>query len=68
MAYASGNEITFYASLLPNELGTGPVKFDIKASGSDLVETTWQPDSGSGGSGSTCTERPRRGPDVGHRR
>ncbi len=53
VAYASGNEITFYASLLPNELGTGPVKFDIKASGSDLVETTWQPDSGSGGSGWT---------------
>ena len=53
VAYASANEITFYASLLPNALGTGPVKFDIKASGSDLVETTWQPDSGSGGSGWT---------------
>jgi type II secretory pathway pseudopilin PulG len=55
VAYASANEITFYASLLPNSLGSGPVKFDIKASGRDLVETTWQPDAGSGGSGWTYT-------------
>ncbi len=55
VAYASANEITFYASLLPNSLGSGPVKFDIKASGRDLIETTWQPDTGSGGSGWTYT-------------
>jgi Tfp pilus assembly protein PilW len=55
VAYASAKEITFYASLLPNSLGSGPVKFDIKASGPDLVETTWQPDAGSGGSGWTYT-------------
>jgi len=55
VAYANTNEITFYASLLPNSTGSGPVKFDIKESGSDLVETTWQPDNGSGGSGWTYT-------------
>jgi Tfp pilus assembly protein PilW len=55
VAYASANEITFYASLLPNSLGSGPVKFDVTATGSDLVETTWQPDTGSGGSGWTYT-------------
>jgi Tfp pilus assembly protein PilW len=55
VAYASADEITFYASLLPNSLGAGPVKFDITATGSDLVETTWQPDAGSGGSGWTYT-------------
>jgi hypothetical protein len=55
VAYASANEITFYASLLPNSVGSGPVKFDITATGSDLVETTWQPDTGTGGSGWTYT-------------
>ena len=53
VAYASANEITFYASLLPNELGEGPVKFDITLTGSDLVETTWQPNPGTGGAGWT---------------
>jgi hypothetical protein len=58
VAYASPNEITFYANLLPNALGAGPVKYDITLAGSHLVETTWQPDSGSGGSGWTYTGTP----------
>lgn len=53
VAYASASEITFYANLLPNALGSGPVKFDITLSGSQLVETRWQPDAGSGGAGWT---------------
>ncbi len=58
VAYASAGEITFYANLLPNVLAAGPVKYDIKLTGADLVETTWQPDTGSGGLGWTYTGTP----------
>ena len=58
VAYASAGEITFYANLLPNTLAAGPVKYDIKLTGADLVETTWQPDTGSGGLGWTYTGTP----------
>jgi hypothetical protein len=40
VAFASADEITFYASLLPNSLNDGPVKFDVTLSGSDLVGPT----------------------------
>ena len=53
VAYASAKEMTFYASLLPNELNHGPVKFDLTLTGSHLVETTWQPNPGTAGSGWT---------------
>jgi Tfp pilus assembly protein PilE len=58
VAYASATEITFYANLLPNALAAGPVKYDITRTGADLVETTWQPDTGSGGLGWTYTGTP----------
>jgi type II secretory pathway pseudopilin PulG len=53
--YAGPDEITFYASLYPNEIGDGPVKYDITLTGSTLVETTWQADTGPASEGSGWT-------------
>ena len=53
--YAGPDEITFYASLFPNEFGDGPVKYDIKLTGSTLVETTWQADVGAQSEGDGWT-------------
>ena len=41
--------------MFPNALDYGPIKYDIKLTGTKLVETTWQPDTNSGGGGWTYT-------------
>lgn len=53
IAYAGPKEITFYSSLSSDKSSTGPTKFDITLTGSNLVETTWTADAGSGGAGWT---------------